>query len=100
MRGRKYYLYLSDDERSRIIQVLVDLKNKLIAEGRYTDAVDEVIYKVSFAKQRMVKINTYTITVIINPEKKTIKIYSVKAVVEEVHIYIIPREQNIKGQNP
>ena len=56
MRGRKYYLYLSDDERSRIIQVLVDLKNKLIAEGRYTDAVDEVIYKVSFAKQRMVKI--------------------------------------------
>ena len=56
MRVRKYYLYLSDDERSRIIQVLVDLKNKLIAEGRYTDAVDEVIYKVSFAKQRMVKI--------------------------------------------
>lgn len=56
MRGRKYYLYLSDDERSRIIQALVDLKNKLIAEGRYTDAVDEVIYKVSFAKQRMVKI--------------------------------------------
>ena len=56
MRWRKYYLYLSDDERSRIIQALVDLKNKLIAEGRYTDAVDEVIYKVSFAKQRMVKI--------------------------------------------
>ena len=56
MRGRKYYLYLSDDERRRIIQALVDLKNKLIAEGRYTDAVDEVIYKVSFAKQRMVKI--------------------------------------------
>ena len=48
MRGRKYYLYLSDDERSRIIQALVDLKNKLIAEGRYTDAVDEIMIK--FAK--------------------------------------------------
>ncbi len=56
MRGRKYYLYLSDEERSRIIQSLIELKNKLLAEGRYTDAVDEVIYKVSFSKQRMVKI--------------------------------------------
>ena len=56
MRSRKYYLYLTEEERSRILQSLVDLKNKLLSEGRYTDAVDEVIYKVSFAKQRMVKI--------------------------------------------
>ena len=56
MRGRKYYLYLSDEERNQVLQSLVYLKNKLLAEGRYTDAVDEVIYKVSFAKQRMVKI--------------------------------------------
>ena len=56
MRGRKYYLYLSDEERSRIIQSLIDLKNKLLSEGRYTDAIDEIIYKVSFAKQKKVKI--------------------------------------------
>ena len=56
MRGRKYYLYLTEEERSRIIQSLVDLKNKLLSEGRYTDAVDEVICKISFAKQRRVKI--------------------------------------------
>lgn len=50
MRGRKHYLYLSDKERSQVLQSPVNLKNKLIAEGRYTDAVDELIYKVSFAK--------------------------------------------------
>ena len=56
MRGRKYYLYLLDVERSRIIQSLINLKNKLLSEGRYTDAIDEIIYKVSFAKQKKVKI--------------------------------------------
>ena len=56
MRGRKYYLYLSDEERSRIIHSLINLKNKLLSEGRYTDAIDEIIYKVSFAKQKKVKI--------------------------------------------
>ena len=56
MRGRKYYLYLTEEERSCILQSLVDRKNKLLSEGRYTDAVDEIIYKISFAKHRMAKI--------------------------------------------
>ena len=47
MRGRKYYLYLTEEERSCILQSLVDRKNKLLSEGRYTDAVDEIIYKIS-----------------------------------------------------
>ena len=56
MRGAKYYLYFTDEEKSQIIHSLVERKNKLLAEGRYTDAVDEVICKVSLSKQRKVKI--------------------------------------------
>lgn len=38
--------YKLDDYDVRIIvRALIDLRNKLIGEGRYTDAVDEVISK-------------------------------------------------------
>lgn len=42
MREKKYHLYLTADEQSKVIQSLIDLKNNLIAQGRYTDAVDDV----------------------------------------------------------
>ena len=35
----------SYDEIRIIVLALVELKNQLIAEGRYTDAVDELILK-------------------------------------------------------
>lgn len=34
-----------DYEVNIIIRALVDLRNQLIAEGRYTDAVDELLIK-------------------------------------------------------
>lgn len=38
--------YKLDDYDVRIIvRALIDLRNKLIAEGRYTDAVDEILIK-------------------------------------------------------
>lgn len=41
--AKKYKL---DDYDVRIIvRALIDLRNKLIGEGRYTDAVDELIAK-------------------------------------------------------
>ena len=43
MREKKYHIYLTDDEQSRVIQSLINLKNNLIAQGRYTDAVDDVL---------------------------------------------------------
>lgn len=43
---KKYYLYLSNDEFSILVQALVQLRNSLIVEGRYTDCVDELIVKV------------------------------------------------------
>lgn len=45
MRKKKYYLVIDDYEYSIIINSLNGLRNKLIAAGRYTDAVDELIVK-------------------------------------------------------
>ena len=56
MRTPKYYLYLTDEEYSLVMQALVSMKNKLIRESRYTDAVDELIIKLSKAKRRKVRI--------------------------------------------
>ena len=50
MREKKYHIYLTDDEQSRVIQSLINLKNNLIVQGRYTDAVDEVLLKVLIYK--------------------------------------------------
>ena len=56
MREEKFHIYLNDDEYSRMIQSLIRLKNSLISQGRCTDAVDDILYKVLSAKKRKVKI--------------------------------------------
>ena len=60
MREKKYHLYLTADEQSKVIQSLIDLKNNLIAQGRYTDAVDDVLLKVLSAKKKKLKIEYFT----------------------------------------
>ena len=35
MREKTYHLYLNEEERSRVIQLLIELKNNLAAQGRY-----------------------------------------------------------------
>ena len=52
MREQKYHVDLTADEQSRVIQSLIRLKNNLITEGRYTDAVDDVLCKVLSAKKK------------------------------------------------
>lgn len=52
MREQKYHVYLTADEQSRVIQSLIRLKNNLITEGRYIDAVDDVLCKVLSAKKK------------------------------------------------
>ena len=56
MKEQKYHLYLSDDEYRRVLQSLIRLKNSLIAQGRYTDGVDDVLCKIITAKKRKLKI--------------------------------------------
>lgn len=45
MRKRKYYLRLTNTEHCFIIQCLLEYRNKLISQGKYTDGVDELIIK-------------------------------------------------------
>ena len=45
-----------DDRKAILIQSLMRLKNNLIAQGRYTDGVDDVLCKVLSAKKRKFKI--------------------------------------------
>lgn len=52
----KYYLALNDQERRFVIESLNQLRNKLIADGKYTDAVDEVLLKIIGAKQKKFKV--------------------------------------------
>lgn len=60
MKAEKYHIYLSTRERNEIvaslINSLINLKNKLIEQGRYTDAVDYVLFKVLKTKRTKIKI--------------------------------------------
>ena len=53
---QKYYLLLNDQERRFVIERLNQLRNKLIAGGKYTDAVDEELIKIIGAKQKNFKV--------------------------------------------
>ena len=61
LKEQKYHLYLSKDEYSEVLQSLIRLKNSLIAQGRYTDGVDDVLCKVMSAKKRKLKIKYFWI---------------------------------------
>ena len=52
----KYYIVLEEYERRMIINNLNELRNRLIANGRYTDAVDELLLKIINAKKKKFKV--------------------------------------------
>ncbi len=56
MRNPKYHLYLTPDERRTVIHSLVDLRNDLISQGRYTDIIDELLIKLTKAKVKNIKV--------------------------------------------
>lgn len=56
MREKKTHLYLDSQERSLLLHSLVELKNQLIQQGRYTDCVDELVFKVINAPTKRMKI--------------------------------------------
>lgn len=56
MRKQKYHLYLSDSERSFAIQNLIWFQSKLRQEGRYTDAVNDLIVKFLKAKPKKIRV--------------------------------------------
>ena len=56
MKNPKYHLYLTPDERRTVIDSLIELRNELIAQGRYTDIIDELLIKLTKAKVKRIKI--------------------------------------------
>lgn len=52
MREKKYHIYLTAEEQRRVIQSLIRLKNQLLEQGKYTDAVDDVLCKVLSVKKK------------------------------------------------
>ena len=56
MREKTNHLYVDSQERNLLLHSLVELKNQLIQQGRYTDCVDELIFKVINASAKRMKI--------------------------------------------
>lgn len=46
MLKKKHYLYLKEAEHSILVKSLVEMKNKLTRQGRFTDCVDDLLMKV------------------------------------------------------
>ncbi len=51
---KKYRYQLNGEEYALVIKSLIDLKNALIKQGRYTDAVDDLLIKLLNSKKRKV----------------------------------------------
>ena len=51
MREQKFHIYLDSHERTILLHSLVELKNQLLAQGRYADCVDELIFKVTLREK-------------------------------------------------
>ena len=54
--AKKIRLTLNDYEYRIIINAINDMRNRLIQEGRYTDAVDELLLKVVNAPTKRIKV--------------------------------------------
>lgn len=50
MRNPKHHLFITQEERRMIVNGLIDLRNNLILQGRYTDIIDELLIKLAKAK--------------------------------------------------
>lgn len=56
MREKLNHIYLDSQERTILLHSLVELKKQLIQQGRYTDCVDELIFKVINAPIKKLKV--------------------------------------------
>ena len=56
MREKTNHLYVDSQERNLLLHSLVELKNQLIQQDRYTECVDELNFKVINAPTKRMKI--------------------------------------------
>ncbi len=56
MKEKKYYIALDDFERRVVVNCMNEMRNKLIADGKHTDTLDEVLLKIIRSKQKKLKV--------------------------------------------
>ena len=56
MRKQEYHTYLTEQEQLDVIKLLIDLNTALAAKGKYTDAVDDLLVKLTIARRKKLKI--------------------------------------------
>ena len=56
MKEKKYYIALDAFERRVVVNCMNEMRNKLIADGKHTDALDEVLLKIIRSKQKKLKV--------------------------------------------
>lgn len=56
MKDPKYHIYLTNEERSEVLKSLIDLKNEMIVQGKYTDVLDEIIVKLYNSRKKNIKV--------------------------------------------
>lgn len=56
MKDPKYHIYLTNEERSEVLKSLIDLKNEMIVQGKYTDVLDEIIVKLYKSQKKNIKV--------------------------------------------
>ncbi len=52
----KYHLYLTNEERRVVIVCLIELRNHLLHQEKYTDVVYELLVKFTRAKRKKIKV--------------------------------------------
>lgn len=57
--SKKYHLALDDYEHSLFIHALNDKRNELIQNGKYTNAIDDILVKVIGALKKKFRFNYY-----------------------------------------
>ncbi len=63
MKQKNFHIYLTEQERTQVISALIQLKNSLIAQGRYTDAVDDILIKVMKARKKRFAVHADSVSV-------------------------------------
>lgn len=53
---KKYHIYLDDYERRVVVNCLNEMRTRLLSEGKYTDAVDELLLKIIDAPTKKIKV--------------------------------------------
>ena len=56
MRNPKYHVYLTPNERRAVINSLINLRNDLISQGKYTEVIDRLLIKLTKVKAKKIKI--------------------------------------------